>query len=109
MYVYLKLVIQITTMDMKYSNTEVVSTDSKCSTLLSDGMILKVSIAICISTTAMAILEPCLPIWLIENLSPKVIFNIIISTVCFFKKIKLLYNIIFYRNGKLELFSSQIQ
>ena len=36
-------------------------------------MILKIIIAILISTSAMAILEPCLPIWLMKNLHPKVI------------------------------------
>ncbi|KAJ6637229.1 Synaptic vesicular amine transporter, partial [Pseudolycoriella hygida] len=44
---------------------------SKCCVLLTDGMILKIATAILISTSAMAILEPCLPIWLMENLHPK--------------------------------------
>lgn len=37
-------------------------------------MILKIAGAILISTSAMAILEPCLPIWLMETLHPKVTF-----------------------------------
>lgn len=47
---------------------------SKCCVLLTDATILKVATAIFISTSAMAILEPCLPIWLMENLHPKVIW-----------------------------------
>lgn len=38
--------------------------------LLTDLEIVLVSLAICISTSAMAILEPCLPLWLIDNLHP---------------------------------------
>ncbi|KAG4067246.1 hypothetical protein HA402_000237 [Bradysia odoriphaga] len=44
---------------------------SKCCALLTDGNIIKIATAILISTSAMAILEPCLPIWLMENLHPK--------------------------------------
>lgn len=39
--------------------------------LLSDKLICLISAAIWISTSAMAILEPCLPLWLMENLPPK--------------------------------------
>lgn len=39
--------------------------------LLSDKMILVIALAIWISTSAMAILEPCLPIWLLSQLHPK--------------------------------------
>lgn len=39
--------------------------------LLSDQLVGLIICAIWISTSAMAILEPCLPIWLIENLHPK--------------------------------------
>lgn len=35
-------------------------------------MILQIAGAIFVSTTAMAILEPCLPIWLMANLNPEV-------------------------------------
>ena len=45
------------------------STSSK--TLLKDPFIRAVVIAICISTSAMAILEPCLPIWLLETMQPE--------------------------------------
>lgn len=39
--------------------------------LLTDQTIFLVACAIWISTSAMAVLEPCLPIWLISNLHPK--------------------------------------
>uniref|UniRef100_A0A336L2F9 CSON011665 protein n=1 Tax=Culicoides sonorensis TaxID=179676 RepID=A0A336L2F9_CULSO len=39
--------------------------------LLSDRIITLIVCSIWISTSAMAILEPCLPLWLIENLHPK--------------------------------------
>lgn len=48
-------------------------TSSSTCTLLSDLTIVKIIVAIWISTSAMAILEPCLPIWLMENMHPKVI------------------------------------
>ncbi|CAO1431786.1 unnamed protein product [Diamesa serratosioi] len=46
-------------------------TTSKWIELLTNKMFLIISIAIWISTSAMAILEPCLPIWLITHLHPK--------------------------------------
>lgn len=39
--------------------------------LLSNKLIFCIAFAICLSTSAMAILEPLLPIWLIEQLRPK--------------------------------------
>lgn len=45
------------------------TTSSK--TLLKDPYILAVVTAICVSTSAMAILEPCLPIWLLETMQPE--------------------------------------
>lgn len=39
--------------------------------LLSDRTITLIACSIWISTSAMAILEPCLPLWLIQNLHPK--------------------------------------
>ncbi|GAB0092461.1 uncharacterized protein DMENIID0001_074540 [Sergentomyia squamirostris] len=39
--------------------------------LLTDVVVFVVVLAICISTSTMAILEPCLPIWLLSNLNPK--------------------------------------
>lgn len=38
--------------------------------LLESKMILAIFIAIWFSTSTMAILEPCLPIWLMQNLKP---------------------------------------
>nr|CAD7576524.1 unnamed protein product [Timema californicum] len=40
-------------------------------TLLSDGVIVVTAGAIWLSTSSMAILEPCLPIWLMDNLKPQ--------------------------------------
>lgn len=42
--------------------------------LLTDSVIMIATGAIFISTSAMAILEPCLPIWLMTHLKPEVIF-----------------------------------
>lgn len=39
--------------------------------LLGDKLIFLIACAIWISTSAMAILEPCLPIWLLTHLHPK--------------------------------------
>lgn len=39
--------------------------------LLQNKLILSIVIAIWISTSTMAILEPCLPIWLLSHLKPK--------------------------------------
>ncbi|XP_055677908.1 synaptic vesicular amine transporter [Lutzomyia longipalpis] len=39
--------------------------------LCTDLIVFVVVLAICISTSTMAILEPCLPIWLLSNLNPK--------------------------------------
>ena len=44
---------------------------SSTKTLLKDRYILAVIVAICIATSAMAILEPCLPIWLLETMQPE--------------------------------------
>lgn len=40
-------------------------------TLLRDPYILSVIVAVCASTTAMATLEPCLPLWLMETMNPE--------------------------------------
>jgi MFS transporter, DHA1 family, solute carrier family 18 (vesicular amine transporter), member 1/2 len=40
--------------------------------LLTDRLILMIVLGIWVSTSAMSILEPCLPVWLIQNLHPKV-------------------------------------
>ena len=53
-----------------YSGTESTS-EYKWIELLSDKMILFITIAIWLSTSALAILVPCLPIWLISHLHPK--------------------------------------
>lgn len=47
------------------------SNDIKWWPLLTDRLIVLIACAIWISTSAMAILEPCLPIWLLSHLHPK--------------------------------------
>lgn len=49
-----------------------VSNTSTILTLLKDKSILIITIAIWFSTTTMAVLEPTLPIWLIEKIDPPV-------------------------------------
>jgi len=44
---------------------------SQCIQLLSNKLIFTITLAICLSTSAMAVLEPLLPIWLIARLHPK--------------------------------------
>lgn len=44
---------------------------AKYGPLLKNKLILAIVIAIWISTSTMAILEPCLPIWLLAHLKPK--------------------------------------
>ncbi|PSN56264.1 hypothetical protein C0J52_00383 [Blattella germanica] len=39
--------------------------------LLSDGQVLLIAGSIWLTTSSMAILEPCLPIWLMDNIKPK--------------------------------------
>lgn len=92
-------VFQLFTMDLRDLNSEVVFTseNTKSCTLLSDTTIIKIIMAIWISTSAMAILEPCLPIWLLENMHPKVGFRSKIFKIVLYN-----FKYILYRNGKLE-------
>ena len=79
--------------------------------LFANYKILVVSGAIWVSTSAMALLEPCLPIWLMDNVHPEVITYYFIQ---FFLSLLLLLFIIndfskkIYRNGSLALFSFRI-
>ncbi|XP_055716032.1 synaptic vesicular amine transporter [Phlebotomus papatasi] len=63
---FLELIVPIETLED--------SSDNNTATwwpLLTDLVVFVVVLAICISTSTMAILEPCLPIWLLANLNPK--------------------------------------
>ena len=53
--------------------------------LFANYKILVVSGAIWVSTSAMALLEPCLPIWLMDNVHPEVIINFLINIFSFYK------------------------
>uniref|UniRef100_A0A1B0CZ44 Major facilitator superfamily (MFS) profile domain-containing protein n=1 Tax=Phlebotomus papatasi TaxID=29031 RepID=A0A1B0CZ44_PHLPP len=64
---FLELIVPIETLED--------SSDNNTATwwpLLTDLVVFVVVLAICISTSTMAILEPCLPIWLLANLNPKI-------------------------------------
>ena len=50
--------------------------------LLSDGHIVLIAGAIWLSTSTMAILEPCLPIWLMDNIKPRVNRRLHLKQVC---------------------------
>nr|CAD7414947.1 unnamed protein product [Timema cristinae] len=63
-------VMQLFVLDMKTS-PEQPSLKISINTLLSDGVIVVTAGAIWLSTSSMAILEPCLPIWLMDNLKPQ--------------------------------------
>ncbi|KAH8406559.1 hypothetical protein KR215_007532 [Drosophila sulfurigaster] len=69
--IFLNLGLQLLTMDLSVqSEVVVVKQETKWRPLLECKMILAIVIAIWMSTSTMAILEPCLPIWLIQYLQP---------------------------------------
>ncbi|KAH8358490.1 hypothetical protein KR093_000465 [Drosophila rubida] len=69
--IFLSLGLQLLTMDLSVQpEVIVVKQETKWRPLLECKMILAIVIAIWMSTSTMAILEPCLPIWLIQYLQP---------------------------------------
>ncbi|XP_032596409.1 synaptic vesicular amine transporter [Drosophila grimshawi] len=69
--IFLSLGLQLLTMDLSVQpEVLVVEHQTKWGTLLESKMILSIVVAIWLSTSTMAILEPCLPIWLIQYLHP---------------------------------------
>lgn len=54
------------------NNCQLAIGDSKWCHLIEDGFILTILGAVFISSSTVAILEPCLPYWLIENFSLEV-------------------------------------
>ncbi|XP_034488009.1 synaptic vesicular amine transporter [Drosophila innubila] len=69
--IFLNLGLQLLTMDLSVQpEIMVVKHETKWRPLLECKMILAIVIAIWLSTSTMAILEPCLPIWLIQYLKP---------------------------------------
>lgn len=73
--IFLNLVLQMLTLDLSVHHVEVQLQDAKPSetnwrALMECKMILAIVVAIWLSTSTMAILEPCLPIWLIQYLQP---------------------------------------
>ncbi|KMZ05355.1 synaptic vesicular amine transporter [Drosophila simulans] len=67
---FLSLGLQLLTMDLTVQPEVVVEDRPKWRTLLECKMILAIVLAIWFSTSTMAMLEPCLPIWLIQYLKP---------------------------------------
>jgi hypothetical protein len=49
--------------------------------LLQDCAILVIVIAVWLTTTSMSVLEPTLPVWLIENMDPPVSFDLIFNKI----------------------------
>ncbi|XP_017844719.1 synaptic vesicular amine transporter [Drosophila busckii] len=71
--IFMSLGLQLFTMDLNVQPAclEIQGEPTKWRTLLESKMILAIVIAIWLSTSTMAILEPCLPIWLIvQHLQP---------------------------------------
>lgn len=66
------LVLQLAFMDLNCYKNEATTKERKYMYLLLDPIIAKIFVAILVSTIAMATLEPCLPIWLMETLKPEV-------------------------------------
>lgn len=69
------LVLQLKYIDLQCPKNEVSMKSTNYMQFLRDPIIVKIAVAIFISTIAMATLEPCLPIWLMANLKPEVRFN----------------------------------
>lgn len=67
--------LQMIYMNLQCTKHEVAFKEENYTHLLSDPIIAKIFTAILISTIAMATLEPCLPIWLMETLKPEVNYN----------------------------------
>ncbi|XP_017031370.1 synaptic vesicular amine transporter [Drosophila kikkawai] len=67
---FLSLGLQLLTMDLSVQPEVVVEETPKWRPLLECKMILAIVLAIWFSTSTMAMLEPCLPIWLIQYLKP---------------------------------------
>ncbi|KAH8241315.1 hypothetical protein KR032_007843 [Drosophila birchii] len=67
---FLSLGLQLLTMDLSVQPEVVVEESPKWRPLLECKMILAIVLAIWFSTSTMAMLEPCLPIWLIQYLKP---------------------------------------
>uniref|UniRef100_A0A0K8VT97 Synaptic vesicular amine transporter n=1 Tax=Bactrocera latifrons TaxID=174628 RepID=A0A0K8VT97_BACLA len=71
--IFLNLGMQLLTMDLSIQPEVTIDNDEqrpKWRPLLESKMILAIVVAIWFSTSTMAILEPCLPIWLIQHLHP---------------------------------------
>ncbi|XP_016977940.2 synaptic vesicular amine transporter [Drosophila rhopaloa] len=68
--IFLSLGLQLLTMDLSVQPEVVVEEAPKWRPLLECKMILAIVLAIWFSTSTMAMLEPCLPIWLIQYLKP---------------------------------------
>uniref|UniRef100_A0A1I8MHT6 Major facilitator superfamily (MFS) profile domain-containing protein n=1 Tax=Musca domestica TaxID=7370 RepID=A0A1I8MHT6_MUSDO len=72
--IFVNLGLQLVTMDLSVQSEVIVDVDQqqkpKWRPLLQSKMILAIVIAIWFSTSTMAILEPCLPLWLMTNLKP---------------------------------------
>ncbi|XP_073816224.1 putative mushroom body vesicular transporter portabella [Musca autumnalis] len=72
--IFINLGLQLITMDLSVQSEAIVDVDQqqkpKWKPLLQSKMILAIVVAIWFSTSTMAILEPCLPLWLMTNLKP---------------------------------------
>ncbi|XP_054257050.1 synaptic vesicular amine transporter-like isoform X2 [Macrosteles quadrilineatus] len=69
-FVLTDLVLQLSFLDLKPTYEGAVVQDGWLS-LLTDGYIVLCTAAIWLSSSAMAILEPCLPLWLMANIKPQ--------------------------------------
>uniref|UniRef100_A0A1I8P3T0 Major facilitator superfamily (MFS) profile domain-containing protein n=1 Tax=Stomoxys calcitrans TaxID=35570 RepID=A0A1I8P3T0_STOCA len=71
--IFINLGLQLVTMDLSVQSEVIVDVDQqkpKWKPLLQSKMILAIVVAIWFSTSTMAILEPCLPLWLMTYLRP---------------------------------------
>ncbi|XP_001357821.5 synaptic vesicular amine transporter [Drosophila pseudoobscura] len=69
-FIFFSLGLQLLTLDLSVQPEVVVAETPKWRPLLECKMILAIVLAIWFSTSTMAMLEPCLPIWLIQYLKP---------------------------------------
>lgn len=91
-------VLQLCCMDLQRSKTESAAINTNCSEFLSDPVIVKIVIAIFVSTIAMATLEPCLPIWLMGATKPEVVSLLTIDCQRNCSELKRFFP---FRNGNL--------
>ncbi|XP_055381454.1 synaptic vesicular amine transporter [Condylostylus longicornis] len=72
--VFIAFIIALQILHMEFNKTPDIVIEAekpKWKFLLKNQLVMALALGILLSTSAMAILEPCLPLWLLQNLNPK--------------------------------------